>query len=74
MAERGPVDLDALHLSDPDRAYRRLIEAHRGLSEEESSALNTRLVLVLANAVGDDAVLDQAIALAKAAMPTAVSG
>ena len=42
---------------DPDRAYRALIEAHRGLSEEASAALNTRLVLILANHIGDETVL-----------------
>jgi hypothetical protein len=53
---------------DPDRAYRALIEAHRGLSDEESIALNTRLVLVLANHIGDQTVLQEAIALAKQAL------
>lgn len=52
---------------DPDRAYRALIEAHRGLSDEESAALNTRLVLILANHIGDIDVLTDAIALAKVA-------
>lgn len=50
--------------ADPDRAYRALIEAHRGLSDEESAALNTRLVLLLANHVGDPQVLTEALALA----------
>jgi hypothetical protein len=51
--------------SDPDRAYRALIEAHRGLSDEESAELNTRLVLLLANHVGDHEVLTEAIRLAR---------
>lgn len=50
---------------DPDAAYRALIEAHRGLSEEASAALNTRLVLILANHIGNPAVLSEAIALAQ---------
>jgi len=50
---------------DPDGAYRALIDAHRGLGDEESAALNTRLVLILANHIGDRAVLDEAIALAR---------
>ena len=54
---------------DPDRAYRALIEAHRGLSDAESAALNTRLVLILANYIGDLGVLEEAIALAKQTMP-----
>jgi hypothetical protein len=54
-------------LPDPDAAYRALIEAHRGLSDEESAALNTRLVLVLANQVGSLDVLREAIRVAKEA-------
>ena len=53
---------------DPDRAYRALSEAHRGLSDEESAALNSSLVLILANHIGDQAVLQEAIALAKQSM------
>lgn len=55
-------------LSDPDLAYRALIEAHRGLTDEESAALNTRLVLILANQIGDAEVLAQALALAKGSL------
>ena len=51
--------------ADPDRAYRALIEAHRGLPDEESAALNSRLVLILANHIGDHAVLQEALELAK---------
>jgi anthranilate phosphoribosyltransferase len=56
--------------ADPDRAYRALIKAHRGLPDEDSAALNTRLVLILANHVGDHSVLQEAIALAKRSMET----
>lgn len=52
-------------LSDPDGAYRLLIDAHRGLTDEESAALNTRLVLILANQVGDLEILRQAAELAR---------
>ena len=55
-------------LADPDRTYRALIEAHRGLSDEDSAALNSRLVLILANHIGEHAVLQEAIALAKKSM------
>jgi hypothetical protein len=51
---------------DPDAAYRALVEAHRGLGEDASAALNTRLVLILANHIGDPDVLEEAIALARA--------
>jgi hypothetical protein len=55
-------------LADPDRSYRALIEAHRDLSDEDSVALNSRLVLILANHIGEHAVLQEAIALAKHSM------
>jgi len=50
---------------DPDAAYRMVVEAHRGLSDENSALLNTALVLILANHIGDSKVLVDAIALAK---------
>jgi hypothetical protein len=55
-------------LPDPDMAYRMLVDAHRDLTAEESEALNARLVLILANHVGDIDVLQQAVALAKKAV------
>jgi hypothetical protein len=68
-----PLETDS-RFPDPDRAYRALIEAHRGLSDEESAALNTRLVLILANHVGDQDVLEAAIALAKSQSNLAAGG
>lgn len=50
---------------DPDRAFRLLIEARRGLSPEAAAALDARLVLLLANHIGDETVLDEAIVAAK---------
>jgi Protein of unknown function (DUF2783) len=50
---------------DPDAAYRAIIEAHRGLSDEASQALNAKLVLILANHIGSLTVLVEAIELAK---------
>ena len=41
------------------------MRAHQGLSEAESHALNARLVLILANHIGDLAVLQDALALAR---------
>lgn len=61
-------------LHDPDRAYRALIDAHRGLGDEESAALNTRLVLILANQLGDQTLLEEAIALAHAAQTDSSRG
>lgn len=51
--------------ADPDAAYRALVEAHRGLDEAASVMLNTKLVLILANHMGDIEVLREAIRLAK---------
>ena len=54
------------NIGQPDDFYQALIEAHAGLSEQESAALNARLILLLANQVGDLATLKEAIAAAKA--------
>ncbi|HEX2538558.1 MAG TPA: DUF2783 domain-containing protein [Pseudolabrys sp.] len=53
--------------ANPDAAYVALVEARRGLTEEQAAALDTRLALILANHIGDLDVLKDAIALAKAA-------
>ena len=52
------------NIADSDGAYAALIAAHKGLSEEQSAALNARLILILMNHIGDRAVLDEALALA----------
>lgn len=56
---------------DPDQAFVTLIEARRGLSEREASELDAKLVLILANHIGDIDVLHEAIAFAKQTMPSA---
>ncbi len=38
---------------DQDDFYNALIHAHEGLSEEQSHALNARLILLMANRIGD---------------------
>ncbi|HVF62539.1 MAG TPA: DUF2783 domain-containing protein [Casimicrobiaceae bacterium] len=53
------------NLAAPDDFYERLIAAHRGLSNEESERLNAKLVLMLANHIGDAEVIDEALALAR---------
>lgn len=53
------------NIPEIDAFYASLLTAHRGLSAAESQALNARLVLVLANHVGDRKVLELAIALAR---------
>lgn len=54
--------------ADPDAAYRMIAQAHRKLDPATSAALNARLVLLLANHIGDETVLGEAIALAVHAM------
>ncbi len=60
--------------ADPDAAFRMIIEAYRGLSEEACAALNARLVLILANQVGDLDVLEEAILLSKKTLPVSGGG
>ena len=54
------------NIPDPDSFYAELIAAHEALSEDESAALNARLILILANHIGDRSVLSQALATARA--------
>ncbi len=53
------------HLQACDDFYEALIAAHQGLSAPESHAMNARLVLLLANHVGDQATLLHALQLAR---------
>jgi Protein of unknown function (DUF2783) len=57
--------ITASQFADPDSAYRALVEARRSLSEADAAGLDTKLVLILANHIGDLDVLGEAIALAK---------
>lgn len=53
------------NLPDPDGFYEQLIATHHGLSDAESARVNAKLVLLLANHIGDPAVLAQAMAAAR---------
>jgi len=53
------------NIPDPDGFYDELLGAHQGLEKAESDALNARLVLVLANHIGDRGVLRQALTAAR---------
>ncbi len=48
-----------------DDFYEALIDTHRDLSDEQSAMVNAKLVLLLANHVGDIAVLREAMVLAR---------
>lgn len=52
-------------LTDHDRLYQMLIDFHDGCSEAESAKRNAKLILLLCNHMGDEAVIGEAIALAK---------
>lgn len=53
------------NLESPDDFYEALIDAHQGLSAQESHAFNARLVLLLANHIGTSSVLCEALATAQ---------
>lgn len=55
----------APHLESPDEFYQALIDAHADLSTDQSHAMNARLVLLLANHIGDLATLREALAAAR---------
>lgn len=47
-----------VRLTRHDEIYERLVQVHEGLSEDESRKLNAKLILALANQIGDaDTVL-----------------
>jgi len=56
------------NLDNADDFYEALIEAHRGLSDAQSEMLNARLILLLANHVGDMAVLREALDAARSTL------
>ncbi len=51
--------------SPGDDFYEALIETHRDLSDEQSAMVNARLVLLLANHIGDLSVLREAMKIAR---------
>ena len=55
------------NLDDPDGFLAELLAAHETLNPDESAALNARLVLILANQLGDAEALSAAIELARTA-------
>lgn len=59
----------APNITAPDDLYQTLINAHEGLADEDSMRLNAKLILLLANHIGDQKVVEQAIAAAKGTAP-----
>ncbi len=54
------------NLPSPDDFYDQVIAMHRGLSDVESALVNAKLVLLLANHIGDPDVLAEAMRAARA--------
>lgn len=52
------------NFEDADGFYERLLDAHQGLSREQSESLNARLVLVMANVIGSSEQLAACLAAA----------
>lgn len=61
----------SLNFQDSDSFYEQLLDAHTGLSREQSELLNARLILLLANQVGDAGVLKQCVDAAAKLPPAA---
>lgn len=60
------------NIARPDDFYEALIDMHRDLDAEQSRMANAHLILLLANHVGDEAVLREAMKRARALVPAAV--
>ena len=54
-----------LNLPDADGFYELLLDAHLGLTKEQSDLVNARLILLLANQVGDAQVLKDCVEAAR---------
>jgi len=53
------------NIDDPDGFYQELLGAHEGLSKDQSDAFNARLILTLANHIGDRDILRTALEVVK---------
>ena len=52
------------NIPDPDSFYEELIDSQRDMTDAEAQAMNARLILVLANHIGDRQALAEAIRVA----------
>ena len=59
-----PLNLSP-NIESPDDFYEKLIDMQRDLSEDEVRLANAKLILLLANHIGDQQVIDEAIAVAR---------
>jgi Protein of unknown function (DUF2783) len=58
-------DVIAPNLEQPDAFYADLLAAHEGLSKAESDAFNARLILLMANQLGDRQILADLLVAAR---------
>ncbi|MBX9944124.1 MAG: DUF2783 domain-containing protein [Reyranella sp.] len=69
MAETASGGLrQTLNLAQPDDIFSAIVDAHRGLSDEQCRALDAGLILLLANHVGDAGVIREVLAAARRAL------
>jgi hypothetical protein len=50
-----------LNLTRPDEVYNAIVDAHKGLDDEQARAFDAKLILLLANHLGDEAVIREAL-------------
>jgi hypothetical protein len=50
-----------LNLGNPDDIYNAIVNAHKGLTDEQCRAFDARLILLLVNHIGDEAVIREAL-------------
>lgn len=55
----------SLNIASPDDFYQALLDTHMGLTDQESQKLNAKLIMILANHIGDQRVLNEALTCAK---------
>ncbi|MDI1284779.1 MAG: DUF2783 domain-containing protein [Reyranella sp.] len=51
----------ALNLARPDDVYNAIVDSHKDLSDELCRAFDAKLILLLANHIGDEAVIREAL-------------
>ena len=58
-------NIQELNFESPDDFYEVLVNAHDGLSDDESRRLNAKIILLLANAIGNKDLLEEIILTAR---------
>ncbi len=50
-----------LNLARPDEVYNAIVDAHKDMTDEQVRAFDAKLILLLVNHVGDEAVIREAL-------------